>query len=90
MNTALCAKTTGITQSCTINQPNATGTNKAVVWMVTPKLTGLAQSASYTASITQGPASATGSSNDNLACVTQARLDHWLDDIEFGERHGHD
>lgn len=70
-NTALCVKTTGITQSCVINQPNATGTNKAVVWMVTPKLTGLTQSAIYTASITQGPASATGSSNNNLACVTQ-------------------
>src|SRR3954467_6661689 len=36
-NTALCVKTTGITGSCVINQPNATGTNKAVVWMVTPK-----------------------------------------------------
>jgi hypothetical protein len=70
-NTALCVKTTGITQSCVINQPNASGTNKAVVWMVTPKVTGLTQSSNYSASITQGPASATGSSNDNLACVTQ-------------------
>jgi hypothetical protein len=68
---ALCVKTTGITQSCVINQPNATGQNKAVVWMVTPKLTGLTQSANYSASITQGPASATGSSNNNLACVRQ-------------------
>jgi len=72
VNTALCVKTTGITQSCVINQPNATGTNKAVVWMVTPKLTGLTQSATYSASITQGPLSAGSSSNDNLACVTQA------------------
>jgi hypothetical protein len=72
VNTALCAKTTGITQSCVINQPNATGTNKAVVWMVTPKLTGLTQSATYSASITQGPLSAGSSSNTNLACVTQA------------------
>jgi hypothetical protein len=71
VNTASCVKTTGITQSCVINQPNATGTNKAVVWMVTPKLTGLTQSATYSASITQGPLSAGGSSNDNLACVTQ-------------------
>jgi hypothetical protein len=54
-----------------INQPNATGQNKAVVWMVTPKLTGLTQSSNYSASITQGPASATGSSNNNLACVRQ-------------------
>jgi hypothetical protein len=70
-NYALCVKTTGITQSCVINQPNATGQNKAVVWMVTPKLTGLTQSSSYSALITQGPASATGSSNNNLACVRQ-------------------
>jgi len=72
VNTALCVKTTGITQSCVINQPNATGTNEAVVWMVTPKLTGLTQSATYSASITQGPPSAGSSSNTNLACVTQA------------------
>jgi hypothetical protein len=75
-NTALCVKTTGITQSCVINQPNASGQNKAVVWMVTPKLTGLTQSSSYTASITQGPTSATGSSNANLVCVRQSV---WLD-----------
>jgi hypothetical protein len=75
-NTALCVKTTGVTQSCSISQPNATGTNKAVVWMVTPKLTGLTQSSSYTASITQGPSSAAGSSNMNLACVRQSV---WLD-----------
>jgi hypothetical protein len=67
----LCVKTTGTTQSCVINQPNASGTNTAVVWMVTPKLTGLTQSTTYTASITQGPPSATGSSNNNLACVKQ-------------------
>ena len=71
VNTASCIKTTGVTGSCVINQPNATGTNKAVVWMDTGKLTGLSQSAQYTASITQGPASAAGSSNWNLACVHQ-------------------
>jgi hypothetical protein len=76
MNTASCVKTTGVTQSCVINQPNATGTNQAVVWMVTPKDTGLTQSSSYTASITQGPASAPGSSNNNVACVKQFV---WLD-----------
>jgi hypothetical protein len=73
-NTALCVKTTGITGSCVINQPSASGTNKAVVWMVTPKLTGLTQSAAYSASITQGPTSiSTGgvASNKNLACVRQ-------------------
>ena len=70
-NTASCIKTTGVTQSCTISQPNASGLNKAVVWMDTGKLPGLTQTALYTASITQGPASATGSSNVNLACVHQ-------------------
>ena len=72
VSTASCIKTTGVTGSCTINQPNATGTNKAVVWMDTGKLTGLTQSATYSASITQGPASAGTSSNWNLACVHQA------------------
>ncbi len=63
-------------QSCSIIQPSASGTNQAVVWMVTPKLTGLTQSSAYSASITQGPTSAAGSSNNNLACVTQSvRLD---------------
>jgi hypothetical protein len=71
-NTASCIKTTGVTQSCTINQPNASGQNKAVVWMDTGKLPGLAQTVVYTASITQGPASAAGSTNTNLACVHQA------------------
>jgi hypothetical protein len=71
-NTASCIKTTGVTQSCTITQPNASGLNKAVVWMDTGKLPGLSQTVLYTASITQGPASAAGSSNTNLACVHQA------------------
>lgn len=71
-NTASCIKTTGVTQSCTINQPSgASVINKAVVWMVTPKLTGLAQSANYTALITQGPTSGL-SSNWNVACVRQS------------------
>lgn len=75
VNTASCIKISGVTQSCVINQPNATGTNKAVVWMDTGKLTGLTQSANYTASITQGPPSG-NSSNWNLACVHQfVRID---------------
>ena len=89
-NTALCIKTTGVTQSCMINQPNASGTNKAVVWMVTPKLTGLTQSASYTASITQGPASATGSSNTNLACVLSPSRSTARRPNERGQHHGHE
>lgn len=75
-NTAYCVKTTGVTQSCTINQPNSTGTNTAIVFMDTGKLTGLTQTALYTASITQGPSSSTGSTNTNLACVHQ-RV--WID-----------
>ena len=78
-NTALCVKTTGVTQSCVINQPNASGTNQAIVWMVTPKNTGLTQSSYYAASITQGPSSiGTGgsSTNSNIACVKQSV---WLD-----------
>ena len=71
-NMGTCIKTTGVTQSCTINQPNASGLNKAMVWMDTGKLTGLTQTALYTASISQGPASAPGSTNTNLACVHQA------------------
>lgn len=72
VNSASCVKTTGVTQSCTINQPNASGTNQAVVYMVNTKLTGLTQNANYTASITQGPASAAGSTNNNVACVQQS------------------
>jgi hypothetical protein len=70
-NSAMCVKTTGGKNSCSISQPNSAGTNKAVVWMDSGKLSGLTQTAVYTASITQGPASATGSSNTNLACVHQ-------------------
>src|SRR5262249_18345518 len=71
VNTASCVKTTGVTQSFVINQPHATGTNKAVVLMDTGKLTGLTASAKYPASITQGPAPGK-SSNWNLACVHQS------------------
>jgi hypothetical protein len=70
-NLASCIKTTGVTQSCSISQPNSVGTNKAVVWMDTGKLTGLTQTALYTASISQGPASASGAANINFACVHQ-------------------
>ncbi len=78
-----------LTQSCTINQPNATGTNKAVVWMDTGKLTGLTQSAAYSASITQGPASPGTSSNWNLACVHQfVSIDGSTTKTNNAKRHG--
>jgi hypothetical protein len=72
-NKAVCIKTTGLGASCSITQSSATMDNQAVVveGQLAPgqKGTGLTQTASYTASITQ---QATGASNRNTACVTQA------------------
>jgi hypothetical protein len=64
-NSASCIKTTGLNQSCSISQ---TGGGTAVVYENAGKLTGLTQTASSAASITQR---ATGT-NTNTACVTQA------------------
>jgi hypothetical protein len=66
-NSGTCIKTTGLMQSCSITQTGG-GTNIAVVYQNTGKSTGLTQTASSTASITQR---ATGT-NTNTACVTQA------------------
>jgi hypothetical protein len=63
-NTATCIKTTGLTQSCSITQPTG-GT--AIVYQNAGKLTGLTQTASYSATISQ---TATGL-NQNKACVSQ-------------------
>jgi hypothetical protein len=68
-NKAVCIKTMGLTQSCSISQSSATANNTAVVYQNAGKLRGLTQTASYSASITQ---QATGSSNSNRACVFQA------------------
>jgi hypothetical protein len=68
-NKAVCIKTMGLTQSCSISQSSATADNTAVVYESAGKLTGLTQTASYSASITQ---QATGPSNTNTACVFQA------------------
>src|SRR5207253_10634775 len=70
-NSAVCIKTgsgatTGSGQSCTITQVGS-GPNKAVVYENTQKVSGLIQSAQYTALITQQ----SSGSNDNRACVTQ-------------------
>jgi hypothetical protein len=73
-NLATCTKTSGITGSCVINQPNTSGTNEAVVWMDSGLDSGLVQSATFSASITQGPVSVPTNnlaSNWNLACVHQ-------------------
>ncbi|MDX6414850.1 MAG: hypothetical protein QOH23_2260 [Gaiellaceae bacterium] len=63
-NTATCIKTTGLTQSCSITQPTG-GT--AIVYQNAGKVTGLTQTASYSATINQ---TATGSTK-NKACVSQ-------------------
>jgi hypothetical protein len=68
-NKAVCIKTMGLTQSCSISQSSATADNTAVVYQNAGKLSGLTQTASSSASITQR---ATGSSNKNTACVLQA------------------
>ena len=66
-NKSTCIKTTGLGQSCSISQTGG-GPNMAFVYENSGKLTGLTQTASQTASITQV---ATGA-NANTACVTQA------------------
>jgi hypothetical protein len=68
-NKAICIKTMGLTQSCSISQSSATAPNTAVVYQNAGKLSGLTQTASSSASITQ---QATGSLNTNTACVFQA------------------
>jgi hypothetical protein len=70
-NTATCIKTTGLTQSCSINQSSATADNTAIVvegQVAGAKMSGLTQTASYSAQITQR---ATGTANKNKACVLQ-------------------
>ena len=68
-NTASCIKTTGLVQSCVISQSNSTGNTAIVVeGQVAPgqKATGLTQTASYAAQVTQ-----TSTSGLNKACVLQ-------------------
>jgi hypothetical protein len=66
-NKATCIKTTGLGQSCSINQKSATP-NTAIVYENVPKTTGLTQTASQTAQITQQATA----DNSNTACVFQA------------------
>ena len=71
-NNAVCIKTTGLGQSCSISQSSATKDNVAVVYESTGpngKTTGLTQSALFTASITQQVPG--GSNFSNTACVYQ-------------------
>lgn len=68
-NTAGCVKQTGLGQTCSISQSSASADNTAFVFESSLKTTGLTQTASLTASITQ---QATGAHNSNFACVSQA------------------
>jgi uncharacterized lipoprotein NlpE involved in copper resistance len=67
-NTARCVRTTGLTQSCSISQGNANSNdnNEAIVYMSATKASGLTQTGSSTASITQ-----TARGGANTACVYQ-------------------
>jgi hypothetical protein len=67
-NRATCVKTSGLSQSCTISQTSANANNEAVVYENEDKASGLTQTASATAQITQR---ATGANNTNKACVFQ-------------------
>jgi hypothetical protein len=63
---ATCIKTTGLSGSCSISQTTG-ATNQAIVVQTTSKMSGLTQTASYTAQITQ----LANGSNTNTACVYQ-------------------
>jgi hypothetical protein len=66
-NTAKCIKTTGLGQSCTINQSSSSGNNVAIVYENATKSSGLTQTATSGATITQRATS----SGNNTACVSQ-------------------
>jgi hypothetical protein len=73
-NSGVCVKTgsgatTGGGQTCTINQTGS-GPNTASIYENTNKVSGLVQTAQYTASITQ-QSSGSGAAGKNTACVTQ-------------------
>jgi len=70
-NRAKCIKTNGISQSCSITQTSATANNEAIVVQTATKLTGLTQSASQTARITQKATGGSEVANNNTACVLQ-------------------
>jgi hypothetical protein len=65
-NVARCIRTTGITQSCSINQSSTDADNQAIVVEIATKRSGLTQNASQTAQIVQ-----TADSGANTACVLQ-------------------
>jgi hypothetical protein len=65
-NIAKCIRTTGITQSCSINQSSTGVENQAIVVEIATKTSGLTQNASQTAQIVQS-----AGSGANTACVLQ-------------------
>jgi hypothetical protein len=67
-NTAKCIKTTGLSQTCTINQSSTSANNVAIVLQTAAKMSGLTQSATYSAQITQRT---TAAGAFNKACVRQ-------------------
>jgi hypothetical protein len=74
-NIAQCIKTTGLGQTCSISQSSGTANNQAAVYESTPgplgKTTGLTQTASFMASITQQETGGPSNSHSNTACVYQ-------------------
>lgn len=67
-NTAKCIKTTGLSGTCTINQSSTSANNVAIVLQLAGKMSGLTQTATYSAQITQRT---TGAGAFNKACVLQ-------------------
>ena len=67
-NTAKCIKTTGLSSSCTINQSSTSANNIAIVLQIAAKTSGLTQTATLSAQITQRT---TGANAFNRACVLQ-------------------
>jgi hypothetical protein len=67
-NTAKCIKTTGLSQTCTINQSSTSANNVAIVLQTAAKMSGLTKSATYSAQITQRT---TGAGAFNRACLRQ-------------------
>jgi hypothetical protein len=67
-NTAKCIKTTGLSGTCTINQSSTSANNVAIVLQLAAKGSGLTQTATYSAQITQRT---TGAGAFNRACVLQ-------------------
>jgi hypothetical protein len=70
-NTAKCVKTSGILQSCSINQTSSSADNVAIVYMNALKTSGLTQDASQVANIVQQATGGASVHNNNRACVTQ-------------------